>query len=151
MRTKRLKPNRKKKRRTRAYTLRSKQETRTAKKRHVQGHTRTHETKTRRSGMTYVRHAEIISYIYHHFLGDSVRSFFSSRPKYALRGTGILGQIASFERRLRGAAQTPLALPYPFRTSTWTRIEAEGDKREGSFFFVFWAVYARAILGSWRM
>ena len=26
------------------------------------------------------------------------------------------GQIASFERRLRGAAPTPLALPYPFRT-----------------------------------
>ena len=27
-------------------------------------------------------------------------------------------QVASFERRLRVAAQTPLALPYPFRTST---------------------------------
>ena len=54
------------------------------------------------------------------FFGDSVRTFFSSRPKYAIRGTGILGHIASFERRLRGAAQTPLvlALPYPFRTST---------------------------------
>ena len=50
--------------------------------------------------------------------GDSVRSFFSSRSQYAIRGTGILGQIASFERRLPGAAQTPLALPYPFRTST---------------------------------
>ena len=42
---------------------------------------------------------------------DSVRSFFLSRPKYAIRGTGILGQIASFERRLRGAAPTPLARP----------------------------------------
>ena len=41
-----------------------------------------------------------------------------SRPLYAILGTGILGQIASFERRLRGAAPTPLALPYPFRTST---------------------------------
>ena len=47
--------------------------------------------------------------------GDSVRSFFPSRPQYAIRGTGILGQIASFERRLRGASQTPLVLRYPFR------------------------------------
>ena len=31
-----------------------------------------------------------------------------------------IGQIASFERRLRGAAPTPLTLPYPFRTSTRT-------------------------------
>ena len=30
----------------------------------------------------------------------------------------FLGQIASFERRLRGAAPRPLALSYPFRTST---------------------------------
>ena len=30
----------------------------------------------------------------------------------------FLGQIALFERRLRGAAPTPLALPYPFCTST---------------------------------
>ena len=30
----------------------------------------------------------------------------------------FLGEIASFERRLRGAAPTPLTLPYPFRTST---------------------------------
>ena len=69
------------------------------------------------------------------FFGDSVRRFFSSRPQYAIRGTGILGQIASFERRLRGAAQTPLALPYPFRTwpgsGTWT----ERDKREKSVSF----------------
>ena len=49
---------------------------------------------------------------------DSARSFFSYGPKYAVRGTGILGQIASFERRPRGAAPTPLALPCPFRTST---------------------------------
>ena len=41
-----------------------------------------------------------------HFWGDSVRSFFpvSARPQYAILGTGILGQIASFERRLRGRA-----------------------------------------------
>ena len=88
----------------------------------------------------------------HSFFGDSVRSFFSSRPQYAILGTGILGQIASFERRLRGAAPTPLALPYPFRTSTWRRIDAERDNREESaFLFLFWAVYARAILGSWHI
>ena len=61
---------------------------------------------------------------------NSVRSLFSSRPKYAIRGTGILGQIASFERRLRGAAGTSLALPCPFRTSTWTQTDAERYKRE---------------------
>ena len=42
----------------------------------------------------------------------------------------FLGQIASSERRLRGAAPTPLALPYPFGTSTFTRIDSERDKRE---------------------
>ena len=42
----------------------------------------------------------------------------------------ILSQIASFERRLWGAAPTPLILPYPFGTSTCTRIEVERDKRE---------------------
>ena len=52
------------------------------------------------------------------FGGDSVRSFFPSRPQYAILGTGILGQIASFERRLRGAAQTSLALPYPSKHSS---------------------------------
>ena len=52
------------------------------------------------------------------FFGDSVRIFFPSRPQYVTRGTGILGQIGSFERRLLGAAPTPLALPYPFRSST---------------------------------
>ena len=56
--------------------------------------------------------------------------FSSSRPKYAIRGTGILGQIASFVRRLRWAAPTPLALPCPFSTSTWTRTGAERDKRD---------------------
>ena len=52
------------------------------------------------------------------FFRDSVRSFVSSRPKYAVRGTGILVQIVSFGRRLRGAAPTPFALPCPFPTST---------------------------------
>ena len=52
------------------------------------------------------------------FVSGIGSGFFASRPKYAIRGTGILGQIALFERRLRGAAPTPLALPCPFRTST---------------------------------
>ena len=63
------------------------------------------------------------------FFGGSVRSFYPSRPQYAILGTGILGQIASFERRLRGAAQTPLALPYPFRTWPRSGTCAERDKR----------------------
>ena len=63
------------------------------------------------------------------FEGDSVRSLYPSRPQYAILGTGIVRQIAPFERRLRGAAQTPLALPYESAsrlTGTW----AERDKRE---------------------
>ena len=85
------------------------------------------------------------------FGGNSVRSFLPSRPQYAILGTGILGQIASFERRLRWAAQTPLALPYPFRTWPGSGTWAERDKREVRNFFVFSAVYARAILGSWHI
>ena len=63
-------------------------------------------------------------------LGGGIRSgvFFPSRLQYAILGTGILGQIASFEHRLRGAAQTPLALPYPFRTWPGSGTWAEGDK-----------------------
>ena len=76
---------------------------------------------------------------------------FSCRPQYGVSELEFLGQIALFERSLLGAAQTPLALPYPFRT--WPRSSkwAERDKREVHRFFVFWAVYARAILGSWHM
>ena len=58
------------------------------------------------------------------------REFYYSRPKYAIRRTIILGRIASFERRLRGAAQTPITRPCPFRTSTWTRTDADWDKLE---------------------
>ena len=65
---------------------------------------------------------------------DSVRSFFPSRLQYAILGIGILGQIASFERRLRGAPQTPLALPYPFRTWPGSGTWAERDKREVRIF-----------------
>ena len=49
----------------------------------------------------------------------------------------FLGQIAWFERRLRGAAQTPLALPYPFRTWPGSGTWAERDKREVRNFLYF--------------
>ena len=56
----------------------------------------------------------------------------------------VIGQIASFERRLRGKAPTPLALPYPFCTSTWTWIDAERDKREvRCCFFSYFGRYTR--------
>ena len=64
-------------------------------------------------------------------------SFSPSRPQYAILGTGILGQIASFERRLRGAAQTPLALPYPFRTWLGSGTCAERDKGKVRKFVYF--------------
>ena len=48
------------------------------------------------------------------FFGDSVRSF-SSRPQYAILGTGILGQIALFEcRPSGGGSNAPCpAVPVP--------------------------------------
>ena len=54
----------------------------------------------------YVVYMVILLFLFGHRI-------FSSRPQYAILGTGIIGQIASFERRLRGAAPTPLAMPYP--------------------------------------
>ena len=71
------------------------------------------------------------------FGGDSVRIFFSCRPQYAILGTGILDQVASFERRLRGAAHTLLALPYPSRTWPGSGTWAEQDKREVRKFLYF--------------
>ena len=60
---------------------------------------------------TKQRHKYIVYRLYIIILfRDSVRSSFPSRSPYAILGTGILGQIASFERRRRGAAQTLLAL-----------------------------------------
>ena len=35
-------------------------------------------------------------------MGGFGHQFFLSRPRYAIRGTGILGQIASFKRRRQG-------------------------------------------------
>ena len=52
-------------------------------------------------------------------------------------GTRILGQVASFKRRLRGAAQTPLAPLYPFRTWPGLGTLAERDKREVRKFLYF--------------
>ena len=64
---------------------------------------------------------------------------------------GIIDQTASFERYLRGAAQTPLPLPCPFRIWPGSGTWAERDKREVRNFFVFWVAYARAIIGSWHI
>ena len=55
----------------------------------------------------------------------------------------FLGRIASFEHRLRGEAPTPLALPCPCCTSTWTRIGAERDKREVAETLTFEKVVSR--------
>ena len=68
------------------------------------------------------------------FIGSGI---FSSRPQNAILRTGILGQIASFERCLRRAAQTPLALPYPFRTWPGSGTWAKRDKREVCKFLYF--------------
>ena len=46
------------------------------------------------------------------------KEFFRLRLGMGFSELEVLGQIASFERRLRGAAPTPLILPYPCRTST---------------------------------
>ena len=73
--------------------------------------------------------------------GDLVRSFFPSRLQDAILGTGILGQIASFERRRRGAAQTSLALPYPFRTWPGSGTWAERDEREVRNFFLLGGIH----------
>ena len=69
--------------------------------------------------------------------GGFGQEFVSVSAQYAILGTGILGRIASFERRLRGAAQTPLALPYQFRTWPGSGTWAERDKRELRKFLYF--------------
>ena len=64
--------------------------------------------------------------------------YFLPRPQYGILEGGISRPIALFERRFRGAARTPLTLPYPFRTSTTsTRMEAERDNREVRKFLYF--------------
>ena len=61
-------------------------------------------------------HTSINIYIIILFLEDSVRSSF--RLGLITRFAELKVLVKSFERHLRGAAHTPLALPYPFRTST---------------------------------
>ena len=57
-------------------------------------------------------------------------AFFRFGLSMGISGLEFLGQIASFERRLRGAAPSSLALPYPFRTWPGTGMGADRDKRE---------------------
>ena len=86
-------------------------------------------------GTTWVRGINI--YTIFLFGGDLVGSFFPSRPQYAILGIGILGQIASSERRRRGSAQSPLALPYPFRIWPGSGTWAERNKRKVRNFLYF--------------
>ena len=82
----------------------------------------------------YIR---VYTYIYLYiksFFGvrDLVRSFFFffvSAEVCDSRNWNSRSNIASFERRLREAAPTPLALPCLFLTSTWTLTDAERDRR----------------------
>ena len=87
--------------------------------------------------VTAIENERYIVYMIILFFGDLVRRFFPSRPQYAILGTGNLGQIASFEHHLRGAAQTPLALPYPFRTRPGSGTWGKRDKREVRKFLYF--------------
>ena len=87
------------------------------------------------------------------FFFYSVRnSFSSSRPQY-----GILGTIIFRSKSLRSSAVCGGRLKRPspcrFRSAPGRdRVRrAERDKRKVRNFIVFWAVYARAILGSWHM
>ena len=73
------------------------------------------------AGIDADTHAELL-YIYNDsFFGgdrDLVRRFLRLGLSMRFSELEFLGQNASFERRLRGAASTPLPLLYPFRTST---------------------------------
>ena len=61
---------------------------------------------------------------------DLVWSFFRLGLSMGFSKLEFLGQIASFERSLQGVVSTTLALLCRFRTSTWTRMGAERDKRK---------------------
>ena len=54
----------------------------------------------------------------------------------------FLGQIASFERRHRGAAPTPLALNHPFPTWPGSGMGAERDKRKVATVLYFEEVFS---------
>ena len=49
---------------------------------------------------------------------DLVKTLFRLGLSMGFSNLEFLGQIAWFERRLRGAAPMPFSLPHPFRTST---------------------------------
>ena len=71
------------------------------------------------------------------FSFNSVRIFFRLGLSIGFSELDFLGQTASFERRLRGAAQTSLALPYPFRTWSGSGTWPERDKQEVRKFLYF--------------
>ena len=87
-------------------------------------------------------------YIYDHFVSCAARNFF--RPGLSVGFSELNFSVKSLRSSaVFGGPQTPLALPYPFRTWPGSGTWAERDKREVQI-LVFWAVYARAILGSWH-
>ena len=77
------------------------------------------------------------------------QEFFVSRPQYGILETEILGQIASFERRFRGAPPTParpaLSVPH-LDVNERGYMEPERDKR-GVRKFLFFQWFSRFILG----
>ena len=73
-------------------------------------------------------------------LGDSVTSFFPSRLQYATLGTGILGQMASFERRLRGRLKRPS--PCRIRSAPgWDRVHGLSETSEKCAIFFYFGRY----------
>ena len=71
------------------------------------------------------------------------RSFCHLGHRMGFSKLEFLGQIASFERRLWGAAPTPLALPCPFLIWPGSGMGAERDKRE---FAVAIVLYSGVVL-----
>ena len=74
------------------------------------------------------------------------RAFFRLGLSMGFSKLDFLGPIAPFERRLRGADPTPLALPYPFRTWPGSGMGAERGKRK-----VAKMLYFEEVLSSLRL
>ena len=72
-----------------------------------------------------------------------VRSFFRLGHSAGFSELEFIYQIPSFAPRVRGEAPTSLTVPYPFFTSTWTRIHAKRDKREVRSFWILGVVRPR--------
>ena len=68
--------------------------------------------------LAYYTIIRISLYDHYFFRGIGQEFSFVSASVCDSRNWNSRSNIASFERRLRGEAQTPLFLPYPFRTST---------------------------------